>query len=154
MTPSNCLLQLKLHMVYTSKVSAPTEMYIVMTLLLGVTLAVGVAGCILYVVRLHIVSKDKLHGLARPDTEASKDYQDLCRARMSAKTQQSETVHGRITSLSRESEQSPSSRSSTSSWSEEPALHNMDISTGHMVLRYGITPHRTFPGKTSPTLKK
>lgn len=41
-----------------------------------------------------------------------------------------DSVHGRITSLSRESEQSHSSRSSTSSWSEEPVFHNMDISTG------------------------
>lgn len=29
---------------------------------------------------------------------------------------------------------SPSARSSTSSWSEEPVQSNMDISTGHMVL--------------------
>ena len=29
---------------------------------------------------------------------------------------------------------SPSSRSSTSSWSEEPVQSNMDISTGHIVL--------------------
>nr|XP_054767768.1 receptor-type tyrosine-protein phosphatase N2-like [Lytechinus pictus] len=31
---------------------------------------------------------------------------------------------------------SPSSRSSTSSWSEEPVQSNMDISTGHVVLSY------------------
>lgn len=123
-------------MIFTSKMSEPTEMYIIGILLSGIVLAIMVAACILVAIRRHIISKDKLHGLARPDTEASKDYQDLCRARMSAKTQQAETVHGRITSLSRESEQSPSSRSSTSSWSEEPALHNMDISTGHMVLRF------------------
>lgn len=30
--------------------------------------------------------------------------------------------------------QSPSTRSSTSSWSEEPTQTNMDISTGHMIL--------------------
>lgn len=30
--------------------------------------------------------------------------------------------------------QSPSARSSTSSWSEEPSQTNMDISTGHMIL--------------------
>lgn len=30
--------------------------------------------------------------------------------------------------------QSPSARSSTSSWSEEPTQTNMDISTGHMIL--------------------
>lgn len=96
-----------------------------------------VTACVLLVIRRHIISREKLHGLTRPDSEASKDYQDLCRVRMASKAQpQSETVHGRITSLSRESEQSPSSRSSTSSWSEEPALHNMDISTGHMVLSY------------------
>lgn len=29
---------------------------------------------------------------------------------------------------------SPSARSSTSSWSEEPVQSNMDISTGHMIL--------------------
>lgn len=48
-----------------------------------------------------------------------------------------EHVDARLASLSRESEgsnNSPSSRSSTSSWTEEPALTNMDISTGHMVL--------------------
>lgn len=40
----------------------------------------------------------------------------------------------RIAPLSKDSDQnSPTSRSSTSSWSEEPALTNMDISTGHMV---------------------
>uniref|UniRef100_A0AAR2IR22 Protein tyrosine phosphatase receptor type N2 n=1 Tax=Pygocentrus nattereri TaxID=42514 RepID=A0AAR2IR22_PYGNA len=31
---------------------------------------------------------------------------------------------------------SPSGRTSTSSWSEEPAHSNMDISTGHMILSY------------------
>jgi receptor-type tyrosine-protein phosphatase N len=49
----------------------------------------------------------------------------------------SQHVEKRLASLSRESEgsnNSPSSRSSTSSWTEEPALTNMDISTGHMVL--------------------
>lgn len=103
----------------------------------GVLLAILVAGILLLVIRRHIASREKLSGLTRHDTEASKDYQDLCRARMATKGQTSaDTVHGRITSLSRESEQSPSSRSSTSSWSEEPALHNMDISTGHMVLSY------------------
>ncbi|CAL4201659.1 unnamed protein product [Meganyctiphanes norvegica] len=45
----------------------------------------------------------------------------------------------RVSSLSRDSDNgnnSPSSRSSTSSWSEEPVTSNMDISTGHMVLSY------------------
>ncbi|KAK5645165.1 hypothetical protein RI129_006465 [Pyrocoelia pectoralis] len=123
--------------VFTSKVDEPVEVYVIALLLAGLCLTFVVTACILIVIRRHIISREKLHGLTRPDSEASKDYQDLCRARMATKTQpQAETVHGRVTSLSRESEQSPSSRSSTSSWSEEPALHNMDISTGHMVLSY------------------
>jgi receptor-type tyrosine-protein phosphatase N len=113
------------------------EFYIVIFMVCGVLGAMIVAASLLILIRRHLKSKEKLQGLSRPDTEASKDYQDLCRARMAVKGQPvGDTVHGRITSLSRESEQSPSSRSSTSSWSEEPALHNMDISTGHMVLSY------------------
>nr|CAD7402735.1 unnamed protein product [Timema cristinae] len=103
----------------------------------------GVAAAALYLIRRHMRSRDKLNNLTAPDTEASKDYQELCRARMATKSQQDkpEPLHvgQRIASLSRESEgsnNSPSSRSSTSSWSEEPALTNMDISTGHMVLSY------------------
>ncbi|CAG5125929.1 unnamed protein product, partial [Candidula unifasciata] len=42
----------------------------------------------------------------------------------------------RIGSVSEGQVRSPSSRSSTSSWSEEPAATNMDISTGHIVLSY------------------
>ncbi|KAF2882337.1 hypothetical protein ILUMI_23836 [Ignelater luminosus] len=127
----------KLQAVFTTKIDEPVEFYVIALLLAGLCLTFMVTACVLLVIRRHIISREKLHGLTRPDSEASKDYQDLCRARMASKTQpQSETVHGRITSLSRESEQSPSSRSSTSSWSEEPALHNMDISTGHMVLSY------------------
>ncbi|CAH1280175.1 unnamed protein product [Diabrotica balteata] len=113
------------------------QFYIVVFMVCGVLGAMIVATAILILIRRHIKLKDKLQGLSKPDTEASKDYQDLCRARMATKGQPAtDTVHGRITSLSKESEQSPSSRSSTSSWSEEPALHNMDISTGHMVLSY------------------
>ncbi|XP_017769765.1 PREDICTED: receptor-type tyrosine-protein phosphatase N2 isoform X2 [Nicrophorus vespilloides] len=113
------------------------EFYIIIFTVCGILIALIIASILLLIIRKHVNSKEKLNSLARPDSEASKDYQDLCRARMSTKgTTPAETVHGRITSLSRESEQSPSSRSSTSSWSEEPALHNMDISTGHMVLSY------------------
>lgn len=105
--------------------------YIVIFMVCGILAALIIASILLIIIRRHLKSREKFSGLSRPETEASKDYQDLCRARMAARPQPaSDTVHGRITSLSRESEQSPSSRSSTSSWSEEPALHNMDISTG------------------------
>lgn len=65
----------------------------------------------------------------------SKDYQDLCRTRMAAKNPNNSTGEiGRLVSLSKDTDkQQTSSRSSVSSWSEEPAT-NMDISTGHMVL--------------------
>lgn len=114
-----------------------SQFYIIIFMVCGVLGAMIIAAALLIFIRRHVKMREKLQGLSKPDTEASKDYQDLCRARMATKGQPAtDTVHGRITSLSKESEQSPSSRSSTSSWSEEPALHNMDISTGHMVLSY------------------
>ncbi|XP_018575547.1 receptor-type tyrosine-protein phosphatase N2 [Anoplophora glabripennis] len=127
----------RMQTVLTTALNNENQFYIVIFMVCGVLAAMIIATALLILIRRHIKLKEKLQGLNRPDTEASKDYQDLCRSRMAAKGQPpGETVHGRITSLSRESEQSPSSRSSTSSWSEEPALHNMDISTGHMVLSY------------------
>lgn len=117
-----------------------TEFHIILFTICGILLALIIALSALLIIRRHISRMEKIQGLAPPDSEASKDYQDLCRARMATKGQEGgnggQGIHGRITSLSRESEQSPSSRSSTSSWTEEPALHNMDISTGHMVLTY------------------
>lgn len=89
----------------------------------------------LFLIKRHDKKKDKLGGLPTGITGAetcSKDYQELCRARMAGKGTTADS--GRITTLAKESEKPPSSRSSTSSWSEEPALTNMDISTGHMVL--------------------
>ncbi|XP_030080389.1 receptor-type tyrosine-protein phosphatase N2 [Drosophila hydei] len=109
----------------------------------------------LILIKRHDRKRDKLGGLQTGMSGAescSKDYQELCRARMAGKNGNATTgssgggggantadqAHsGRITSLSKETEgRPPSSRSSTSSWSEEPALTNMDISTGHMVLSY------------------
>lgn len=84
-------------------------------------------------------SRAKLAGLAVPDPEASKDYQELCRARMQAKQPTDKPDSPRVFPLLgriSESNNSSSNRSSTSSWSDEPALTNMDISTGHMVLSY------------------
>ncbi|XP_046621979.1 receptor-type tyrosine-protein phosphatase N2 isoform X1 [Neodiprion virginianus] len=104
----------------------------------GLAAAGAAAAVTLYIARRHAKSRTKLAGLAIPDPEASKDYQDLCRVRMQAKQPAEKPDSPRVVNLSRESESnnSPSSRSSTSSWSEEPALSNMDISTGHMVLSY------------------
>ncbi|XP_016997722.2 receptor-type tyrosine-protein phosphatase N2 isoform X1 [Drosophila takahashii] len=108
----------------------------------------------LILIKRHDRKRDKLGGLQSGIAGAetcSKDYQELCRARMAGKTgnggnsaggtagggSNEPATSGRITSLSKENEgRPPSSRSSTSSWSEEPAMTNMDISTGHMVLSY------------------
>ncbi|XP_067215133.1 receptor-type tyrosine-protein phosphatase N2 isoform X2 [Linepithema humile] len=104
----------------------------------GVAAATAAAVVTLIIARRHAKCRAKLAGLTTPDPEASKDYQDLCRARMQAKQPNEKVESPRITSLSRESEfgNLPSNRSSTSSWGEEPTLSNMDISTGHMVLSY------------------
>ncbi|CAM9859198.1 unnamed protein product [Lampetra fluviatilis] len=80
-------------------------------------------------------------------TEPSADYQELCRQRMAARcAERGEGVppapaHGsRVSSVSSQqsdaAQRSPSSRSSSSSWCEEPVASTMDISTGHMVLAY------------------
>ena len=73
-------------------------------------------------------------------THALAVLQELCRQRMAVRTSdRPEAPHtSRISSVSSQFSDgpmpSPSARSSTSSWSEEPAQPNMDISTGHMVL--------------------
>ncbi|CAK9809523.1 Receptor-type tyrosine-protein phosphatase N2 [Anthophora plagiata] len=104
----------------------------------GVVAAGAAAVVTLIIARRHAKARAKLAGLDTPDPEISKDYQDLCRARMHAKQPTDKPESLRITSLSRENEtnNAPSNRSSTSSWGEEPALSNMDIATGQMVLSY------------------
>ncbi|XP_029158182.1 uncharacterized protein LOC114930532 isoform X2 [Nylanderia fulva] len=105
----------------------------------GVAAAIAAAVVTLIIARRHAKCRAKLAGLTTPDPEASKDYQDLCRVRMQAKQPSEKVESPRITSLSRESDCNlPSNRSSTSSWSEEPTFSNMDIATGHMVLKLEI----------------
>lgn len=97
------------------------------------------AACIIIIITIFLVkghdkTKYKLGDLQSSfSNPAEKDYQDLCRARMTTKTS-GNTPAERIIMTGTQNERPPSSRSSTSSWSEEPALTNMDISTGHMVL--------------------
>ncbi|XP_070279659.1 receptor-type tyrosine-protein phosphatase N2 isoform X1 [Myotis yumanensis] len=120
--------------------------FLVLTLLsiaaiLGVLLASGVIYCLRH--DSHHRLREKLWGLAGdPGPDATAAYQELCRQRMAVRTSdRPEAPHvSRINSVSSQFSDgpmpSPSARSSTSSWSEEPALPNMDISTGHMVLAY------------------
>jgi receptor-type tyrosine-protein phosphatase N len=123
-----------------TKVEAVDEpnwtMIVYLMIILSSVLAILMCLLLLLVYRRVSKRRDKLNnlqaGLSGAET-TSKDYQELCRARMAGKN---ETATARVASLSKEAERPPSSRSSTSSWSEEPALSNMDISTGHMVLSY------------------
>lgn len=109
--------------------------------IIGVLTGSGVIYCLRH--RSHHKLKEKLSSLG---TDASADvsaaYQELCRQRMSVKsTDHPEPLHtSRINSVSSQFSDgpmpSPSARSSTSSWCEEPVQSNMDISTGHMILSY------------------
>ncbi|XP_061877602.1 receptor-type tyrosine-protein phosphatase N2 isoform X1 [Entelurus aequoreus] len=96
--------------------------------------------------RSHVYRKEKLSSLGT-DTggDATATYQELCRQRMairaSERVERPETLrHSRLNSVSSQFSDgpagSPSTRSSTSSWCEEPVPSNMDISTGHMILSY------------------
>ncbi|KAM6314810.1 receptor-type tyrosine-protein phosphatase N2 [Aegotheles albertisi] len=107
----------------------------------GVLAASGVVYCLRH--RAHHRLKQKLSALgADAGSDAPAAYQELCRQRMAVKTsERPEPVHtSRINSVSSQFSDgpipSPSARSSTSSWCEEPVQSNMDISTGHMILSY------------------
>ncbi|XP_069715412.1 receptor-type tyrosine-protein phosphatase N2 [Phaenicophaeus curvirostris] len=107
----------------------------------GVLVASGVAYCLRHRARHRL--KEKLSALgADASSDAPAAYQELCRQRMAVKTSdRPEPLHAsRINSVSSQFSDgpipSPSARSSTSSWCEEPVQSNMDISTGHMILSY------------------
>ncbi|XP_053914909.1 receptor-type tyrosine-protein phosphatase N2 [Cuculus canorus] len=107
----------------------------------GVLVASGVAYCLRHRARHRL--KEKLSALgAETGSDAPAAYQELCRQRMAVKTSdRPEPLHAsRINSVSSQFSDgpipSPSARSSTSSWCEEPVQSNMDISTGHMILSY------------------
>ncbi|XP_038153792.1 receptor-type tyrosine-protein phosphatase N2 isoform X1 [Cyprinodon tularosa] len=96
--------------------------------------------------RSHLHMKEKLASLGTDTNhDATTAYQELCRQRMAIRTservERPETLrHSRLNSVSSQFSDgpaaSPSTRSSTSSWCEEPVPSNMDISTGHMILSY------------------
>ncbi|KAF6208785.1 hypothetical protein GE061_014525 [Apolygus lucorum] len=99
------------------------EVYVVSVIVCGVLAALTLSAGVLYLTRRHGY---KLANMTSGDTESSKLYQDLCRARMSSKNtapaghsagESAPAPAQRIASLSKESDKdSPSSRSSTSSW--------------------------------------
>ncbi|XP_013405560.1 receptor-type tyrosine-protein phosphatase N2 [Lingula anatina] len=119
--------------------------FVLTFVLCGFIAIVLITVVVIYLVQRHSHVRKKLRELAgNPDNaEASADYQDLCRQRMQSKaSEKPEPIVARVGSVSNvdpKAEPSPTSRSSkssTSSWSEEPVSSNMDISTGHVVLSY------------------
>ncbi|KAM6989487.1 receptor-type tyrosine-protein phosphatase N2-like [Tautogolabrus adspersus] len=110
--------------------------------IVGVLLASTVVYCLRH--RSHHKLKEKLTNLGTDTgSDATATYQELCRQRMAVKppVERQEPISSRINSVSSQfsdagQAMSPSARSSVSSWSEEPAHSNMDISTGHMILSY------------------
>ncbi|XP_030881083.1 receptor-type tyrosine-protein phosphatase N2-like [Leptonychotes weddellii] len=123
--------------------------------MVGVLLASGVIYCLRHT--SHSRLQEKLSDLGEhPGPDATNAYQELCRQRMAVRTsERPEAPHtSRINSVSSQFSDgpmpSPSARSSTSSWSEEPVQSNMDISTGHMVLA-AIRNHRKLAALTAET---
>ncbi|XP_052417608.1 receptor-type tyrosine-protein phosphatase N2 isoform X2 [Carassius gibelio] len=133
-----------------SQVEPGNFLILVVVSMVFIVMVLGMSGA-LYCLRhrSHHKLKEKLAGLGSyTGHDATAAYQDLCRQRMAVQTSErgdrSEVFHpshtSRINSVSSQFSdgpmQSPSARSSTSSWSEEPSQTNMDISTGHMILSY------------------
>uniref|UniRef100_A0AAV2JXU1 LACTB2 winged helix domain-containing protein n=1 Tax=Knipowitschia caucasica TaxID=637954 RepID=A0AAV2JXU1_KNICA len=93
--------------------------------------------------RSHHKLKEKLSNLGQEsNVDQTSSYQELCRQRMS-KPERSEPLSSRLNSVASQfsdtaaaaaASVSPSARASLSSWSEEPSVSSLDISTGHMIL--------------------
>lgn len=83
--------------------------------------------------------KPKSSDSAAKEPLPRQDYQELCRQRMHNKNPVCTTMNESASQISMNSPnfKSESSRSSTSSWSEEPlSSFNIDITTGHVILSY------------------
>lgn len=123
------------------------QYFLITFVLCGIVALAVLVVLVVYVARRHAQSRQKLAQLAEAGdpTEASKNLQDLCRQRMLSKSSEKpEPLNAAIAAIQRTSASStsdptilsPSSRGSTSSWSEEPVTSSMDITTGHIVLSY------------------
>uniref|UniRef100_A0A8C7N0X6 Receptor-type tyrosine-protein phosphatase N2 n=1 Tax=Oncorhynchus kisutch TaxID=8019 RepID=A0A8C7N0X6_ONCKI len=140
----------QINQIPTKYSTAESTKYMILTVvsilcIVAVLLASAVVYCLRH--RSHHKLKEKLTNLGTDTgSDATSTYQELCRQRMSVKppAERPEPMHSVSSRLNSVSSQfsdggpmvSPSARSSTSSWSEEPVHSNMDISTGHMILSY------------------
>lgn len=82
------------------------------------------------------VSKLQLSDDVEEKGKLQEEYKQLCRDwSKTSTTAEKKPVSANVTKVQSQ-ESNGSTRSSTSSWSDEPANNSMDISTGHMVLAY------------------
>jgi protein tyrosine phosphatase/5-hydroxyisourate hydrolase-like protein (transthyretin family) len=119
----------------------------------GMVLFTMGAFALLYFIKRNDRIRNKLAEITHIKGLSTKDYQDLCRQHMheqpsSSKSPEIHTVHHASASTPvlgsasasghvKNNSEGSSTRSSTSSWSEEPvAPVNMDIMTGHLILSY------------------
>lgn len=139
--------QLSVENAYSSRLTIIT---LVICALVLFTMA---AFALLYFVKRNDRIRNKLAEITHIKGLSTNYYQDLCRQRMQTqpsgnkspdihKTQQTPPSSAGPTAISasghaKHSSEDSSTRSSTSSWSEEPvAPVNMDIMTGHLILSY------------------
>lgn len=118
-----------------------------------VVLAILASATLIFFLRRNAYIREKVKGFMKISEDWMKfDYQDLCRQRMKGKggkDEEAECTMAGTTGKSKsvdttaanqqagnDSQPSPQSRSSTSSWVEEPVSSNMDITTGHIILTY------------------
>lgn len=119
----------------------------------GLVLFIMAAFLLLYFVKRNDRVRNKLAEITHIKGLSTNYYQDLCRQRMqvqptSGKAPEVHKIHPTASSSAapttvsaashvKQSSEGSSTRSSTSSWSEEPvAPVNMDIMTGHLILSY------------------
>ncbi|KAI7685861.1 hypothetical protein SSS_09853 [Sarcoptes scabiei] len=119
--------------------------------------AIIVLSFAMFLLRRNQTFREKIKGFMKISEDWIKfDYQDLCRQRFEKKDSMAKTdvekqcyddkakkesnVSNINTNAAKEQgcdqQGSPPSRSSTSSWIEEPVVSNMDITTGHIILSY------------------
>ena len=130
--------------VLSDKAIAQNNEHIKLITILVCSLVVSIV-LIAYVL-IAYVFRERIKGLMKLSGDwINFDYQDLCRQRFGQnKSSKTDVEQGKQSTdtkpISQQQQQgkdgqnSPASRSSTSSWIEEPVSSNMDITTGHIIL--------------------
>ncbi|XP_001641012.2 receptor-type tyrosine-protein phosphatase N2 isoform X2 [Nematostella vectensis] len=109
--------------------------------LVTVTVVGCVTGVILAAVAIYLIMKrynetKKFKPVTLPGQEAAADYQELCRQLRANQGWDSAPVKSGSGHMEKEKGLLGSAKPPKYTWSEEPVVPNMDISTGHVVLSY------------------